>query len=201
MTRERGLNCDLRRLPIADLTDEDDVRVLPQDRAQAVREADVGQLVDLALIDVLEHVLDGVLDRHDVADLAVELVNRGVQGRRLAAARRPRDEHHPVRRVQQPMVLGVGVAGEAELAERDQRSATIEQPHDDLLAPDRLHRRDSHVQLTTVDVEADLAVLGATPLDDVHPGHDLDPRSESGPSRIGQVRHVLEHAVDPEPDA
>ncbi len=46
-------------------------KVMSASLLEAVREGDVGQLVDLALVDVLEHVLDRVFDRHDVADLLV----------------------------------------------------------------------------------------------------------------------------------
>ena len=38
VARERGLDRDLGRLEVADLADEDDVRVLPQERAQRGRE-------------------------------------------------------------------------------------------------------------------------------------------------------------------
>src|SRR5216684_717438 len=86
VTGQRRLHGDLSGLAIADLADQDDVRVLAQNRPQAVGKTDVGQLVDLALVDVLKGVLDRVLDRHDVADLLIELVNRRVKGGRLAAA-------------------------------------------------------------------------------------------------------------------
>ncbi len=49
-------------------------------------------------------------------------------------------------------------------------------------------------------VDADLAVLGAPAFDDVHAGHDLHPGCEGSPRRRWQVGHVVEHAVDPEPD-
>src|SRR5216683_914695 len=86
VTGQRRLHGDLSGLAIPDLTDQDDVRILAQNRAQAVGKTDVGQLVDLALVDVVKGVLDRVLDRHDVADLLIELMNGGVKGGRLAAA-------------------------------------------------------------------------------------------------------------------
>ena len=110
MPGERRLHGDLGRLAIADLSDQDDVGILAQDRPQPVGEADVGQFVDLALVDVVERVLDGVFDGHDVAGLLVELVDGRVQGGRLAAAGRPRDDHHSVRRAQHRLVLVVSAA-------------------------------------------------------------------------------------------
>ena len=64
---ERGLHGDAGRLDVADLADEDHVGVLAQDRLETVGERDAGLLVDLDLVDRREHVLDRVLDRHDVA--------------------------------------------------------------------------------------------------------------------------------------
>ena len=120
MAGERGLHRDLGRLPVADLAHEDDVWVLAEDRPQAVGERDVGQLVDLALVDVLERVLDRILDRHDVADLLVELVDRCVQARRLAAAGRPGNDDHPVGRMQHAVEPLIRRVGEAQLLQGDQ---------------------------------------------------------------------------------
>ena len=55
---ERGLRRDARGLDVSDLTDEDRVGVLAQDRTQPGRERQAGRLVDLDLVDRREHVLD-----------------------------------------------------------------------------------------------------------------------------------------------
>ena len=70
---ERRLDGDPGGLHVADLADQDDVRVLAQDRAQAAGEGDAGLLVDLDLVDRRDPVLDRVLDRHHVALGAVDL--------------------------------------------------------------------------------------------------------------------------------
>ena len=67
VTGERGLDGDLRGLVVADLTDEHDVGVGAQDRAQRGGEGQPGLGVDLHLVDAGEPVLDRVLDRDDVA--------------------------------------------------------------------------------------------------------------------------------------
>src|SRR5262249_31166519 len=61
-----GLEGDPRRLRVADLAHQNDVRVLAEDRAQAGGERDPGADVDLDLVDPLEQVLDRVLDGDDV---------------------------------------------------------------------------------------------------------------------------------------
>ena len=84
MSGERGLDRELRRLGVADLADEDDVRVVAEDGAESRLEGEPGLRVHLDLIDVAERVLDRVFDGHDVAFVPVELVEARVQRRRLA---------------------------------------------------------------------------------------------------------------------
>ncbi len=98
------------------------------------------------------------------------------------------------------MVFRVRPAREAKLGQSDQRPAAVEQPHDQLLAPDRLDGGHPDVELSAVDIDADLAVLRAPALDDVHAGHDLHARGEGRPGSGRKVCHVLQHAVDPKPD-
>ena len=47
----RRLHRDLRGLGVADLAEQDDVGILPQDRAQRARERQLDLLVDLRLVD------------------------------------------------------------------------------------------------------------------------------------------------------
>ena len=84
-------------LGIAHLPDEHHVRVLPHQVRQGILE--VGHVdPDLSLRDdglvVLEQVLDGVLDGHDMAgSRSGDVVEHGGDGRGLAAARGADDEH------------------------------------------------------------------------------------------------------------
>ena len=61
-----GLQCDLGRFGIANLADHNDVRVLPQDRAEAVGKRQSCLGVDLDLINVFDFVLDGIFNGNDV---------------------------------------------------------------------------------------------------------------------------------------
>src|SRR5438552_15140532 len=94
MPGQRGLHGDLGRFLVADLTDENRVRVLAENGAQPVCKRDARQPVDLNLVDALEGVLDRVLDRHDVLLVTVELVARRVERGRLTASGRPGDKDH-----------------------------------------------------------------------------------------------------------
>ena len=96
MARQRGLHGDLRRLLLAYLADHDDVGILAQHVLQHLgeREPDVGP--HLVLIDEVELILHRVLDRHDVLLEIVQVIDRGVEARGLAAARGPGDENQAV---------------------------------------------------------------------------------------------------------
>ena len=66
MARLGGLHRDLGRLRIADLADENDVGILPQDRPQRAGKRQLDLFVDLRLVDARNLVLDRILDRDDV---------------------------------------------------------------------------------------------------------------------------------------
>ena len=97
---------DLRGLAVADLADHHHVGVLPQDRPQPVREAQPPLGVHRDLVHALELVLHRVLDGEDLLGRVVQVLQRGVQRRALAAAGRPGDQEDPVRAGQ-----GVGERG------------------------------------------------------------------------------------------
>ena len=84
MAGERRLHGDLRRFLVADFTDEHDVRVLPQNRAQRRRERQPGLFLHLHLHDALHPVFDRVFDRHDVHALTLDLIDGRVERRGLA---------------------------------------------------------------------------------------------------------------------
>ena len=96
---EAGLHRDLRRLEVTDLTDHDHIGVLAQDRAQAARESHLDFGVDLGLADAVDVVLDRILDRHDVARVVVQPLERGIERGRLARAGGAGDEQDAVRLV------------------------------------------------------------------------------------------------------
>ena len=117
MARLGDAQAGLDRLVVPHLADQDDVRVLAQDRPQGVR-VGLGVDVKLPLVDDglagIEIVLDRVLDGHDVdVPLVVDVLDHAGQGRRLAAAGRPGDEDEAARQVAE---LGDAL-GDAELGE------------------------------------------------------------------------------------
>jgi hypothetical protein len=97
----RGLERGIQGLEVANLTDEDDVRVLPQHAAQRLAErrrvrADF-TLVDVA-VDVAMEEFDGILDRDHVRlVMLVDVLDHRGQRRRLPRPRDARDENQTAR--------------------------------------------------------------------------------------------------------
>ena len=101
VTRQRRLDRDLRRLPVADLPDQDHIGILSQDRSERGRKGEAGLLVHLHLHDSRQTVLHRILDRDDVDPTRLDGLQDRVEGRRLARAGGTRHQHHPLPRLEE----------------------------------------------------------------------------------------------------
>ena len=197
---EGGADRDLGRLEIADLADHDDVRVLAEDRAQGAGEgvADLGVGLDLG--DVRHLVLDRVLHGDDLLDAVVDLLKARGEGRGLARAGGPGDEHDAVVGVEPAPEEAEVVLLHAEVGEGEVVALLREQPEHDGLAERAGHRRDPDVHLAARDARRDPAVLGEAALRDVDPGDELDARRDGGEALDGLGQPRVEDPVHPHPD-
>jgi len=66
VTRQTRLNGNLRCLKVPDFSDQDHIRILPQNCAQPNRKGHVDLGVDLRLTDAINVVFNWVFDRQDV---------------------------------------------------------------------------------------------------------------------------------------
>src|SRR6267378_774358 len=197
---ERGPNADLRRLEVARLTDQDDVGVLPEERAKRGGERTADPLVDLDLVHALQVVLDRILGGHDVHVRRVDRVNPRIERRRLAGAGRSSDQDHAVGLVDRGVELIEGPLVEAELGHVELQRVLVEDTEDRLLAEDRGERRHTEVDLAGVVAELDAPVLRQPPLGDVEVGHDLQSREDRRLEALGRCQHLVEDAVHAEAD-
>src|SRR5262249_22121399 len=94
VTGERCLYRDFCGFEVSDLADEDDVRVLAQERAQRRSEVKSDRLLHLNLIDARQVEFDRVLGGHDVCFRLIEALQRRVQRRSLSRSGRARDQYH-----------------------------------------------------------------------------------------------------------
>ena len=117
MARRRAADRHRRRIGVADLAEHDDVRVLTQKGAQRSAEGQADLLFALYLVHSLERVFDRVLDRKDVARLAVQPPERRIERRALARAGRSGDQRHAVRARDGRLVVGELPLRETEVRE------------------------------------------------------------------------------------
>ena len=200
MARERRLHGDLGRLHVADLTHQDPVGILAEDRPEAgcERVADPG--IDRHLHDAVDVVLDRVFRGDQLVVDLVELGKCRIEGRRLAGARRPGDEHDPVGPPHHLAKLPQHLRFHSDFVEIERHDTAVEHPHDHALAKQRGQHAHPEIDRVATDGELDPAVLRHPPLRDVEVGHHLD----AGGDREGQVlrrrHHLLKHAVGLEAD-
>ena len=167
MAGQRGLDRDLRSLDIADLADEDDVRVLTQDGAQPARKGETDARIDLDLADPRQLDFDGVFDGDDVPVDRVDPRERAVERRGLAAPRRARHEHDSVGARDQLFPHRELAHVEAEALEIEHLRRAWKQAHHHPLAVADGHRGKAHVVVAPRDLEPDAAVLGQALLRDI----------------------------------
>ncbi len=179
MAGQRRLDRDLRRLEVANLANEDDVRVLTQEGPQRRCEIEADVLPHLDLVHADEVELHRILGGHDVGLGGVDLGDGRVERIRLAAAGRPGDEHHAPRLADGGLQLRQRLGVEAELRHVEHQLVLVEQTQHDLLAKQRRQAGDAEVNFLrgAVDGKPDLdaPVLRQPLLGDIHLRHDLDP--------------------------
>src|ERR1043166_6923075 len=183
VAREGRLDGDLRRLLVADFADHDLVRVVAKDRAQAARERQALLLVDGDLRDAVELILHGVFNRDDLVFLVANLVQGGVERRRLTRTRWAGDENHAVR-------LGDVAAEVADVAREEAHHVQsqvaellvdlllVEDTNHAVFAVDGRHDGDAEVNVAPLVADAEASVLRDAALGDVEFRHDLDAGDE-----------------------
>ena len=202
VTRERRLHRDVRRLEVADLAHHDDVGVLAQEGSQRGGEGEADVVTRLHLVHAEERELDRVLHRADVDAWRVELGERGIEGRGLAAAGGTRHQHQAARACDGRTQLVQRARLEAEAPEVALEVAPVQDAQDELLAERRGEHGDPHVGLLTLRrPEAHAPVLRQPALGDVELREHLQARRDGAVEGQWRVHHLAQHAVDAEADA
>ena len=197
VARHRGAEGDLRRLLVTDLADEDDVGVGAEDRAQAVREREARAGVDLDLVEPGGAVLDRVLERDDRHLRPVQLLERRVERRRLARARRADDDDRAERLLDRMAQRLLAPRPHPERGERGGSLALREDAQRRLLAVRGREDGDADVDRLLPALHRDAAVLRRAALGDVEAAHDLEPARDRLRLGAGDRADLAHHAVDP----
>src|SRR5437899_8553932 len=84
---------NLGSLEVANFTDQNDIRIVAQNRAQPGRESQPNLLAHLNLNRAFELIFNRILEGDDFARFVAGLGKSSIECRRLAAARGPREQH------------------------------------------------------------------------------------------------------------
>ena len=180
MAGERRLHGDLRGFLVADFADENHVRIVAQNGAQPARKRQAGFFVDLDLIDALELIFDRIFNGDDFADGIVDLVQRGVERRGFAGARRAGDQNDAVRQAENMLETFIFALGHADLAQAAQRGVLPEQTHDDRFAVQHRNDGNADVHFRVVDADFDASVLRQAFFRDVEMAQNFNARNDGG---------------------
>ena len=193
---QRRLHGDLGRFQVADLADQDLVRVLPQDGTQGRGERQADLVIDRALDDAVDVVLDRVFGGDDLVGDLVQLVESRVERGGLAGAGRAGDQDDAVGLVDQLAELRpASPAAMPTLFEVERHDGAVEHADDDAFAEHGRQDADAHVDRVAADVQLDAAVLRQAALGDVEVGHDLDAAGDGHGQVARRRHHLVEHAV------
>src|SRR5262249_19039804 len=185
---QRRLHGNLRRFQVADLADQDLVGVLTQDRAQGRGERQANFVVDRALHDAVDLVLDRVLGRDDLVANDVQLVQRRIERGRLAGAGGAGDENDAVGLLNDRAELFQDFRLHADLVQVERHHGAVQHADDNAFAEHGGQDADAHVHRVAADVQLDATVLWQAALGNVQVGHDLDAAGD-GHGQVARRRH------------
>ena len=186
---------DFGGLVVADFSDENDVRVVPQDRSQSggERDADVG--VDRDLDDAVDVVFDRIFGRDDLGFDVVEFIQRRVERRRLARSGGAGDQHDAVRAMDGLAEVVQDRRVHPDLVQVELDHGAVQHAHDHRFAEHRGQHADAEVDRAAADVEFDASVLRHATFRDVEVGHDLHTADDGVRQVPGRWNHLVQHAV------
>src|SRR2546426_603380 len=161
-------------LLIACFTDEDHIRILPQEGAKNAGEIEPNLFVRLDLAEAGEIVLNRIFSRRDVDLVGVDFVQRTVERGRLTGTRRPCDVDDAVRLVDHPAQLVDGRLMNNDFVQRQQRSALVQDTHHDLFTELGGYRGNAEIDAAIIDLDGNTAVLGKPAFGNIQFGKNLE---------------------------
>ena len=124
----------MRCLSISNFTNEHNIRIVAENGPQPTSEGKPGLLRNLDLVHAPELILNGVLDRNDLADLVVDLVEGRVKSRGLAAAGRACHQHYAVWQIEHLLKTLQLAVSKTDMGQAPQGRVLPQQTHDHRLA-------------------------------------------------------------------
>ena len=195
------MNCNLCSFKIADFTNHDDIRVLPQNRSQRFGKTQVNLGIHLGLAHAGQLVFNRVFNRQNILRAGVQPFERGIQRRGLAGACRSGDQNNAVRLQHQAFKTAQHFALHTHSFEVQPVATFVQQTQHCAFAMGAGQGADAHVNCPCADAQADAAILWQTLFSDVQFSHDFQARNQRGMQGAVGLHHIAQRAIDPKANA
>ena len=190
-----------RRVLVANLAHQDDVGVLPHERADAVAEVHLRRLVHRSLADQGHRIFDRILQGHDVEAVVVDVVEHRIERGRLAAAGRACHQDDALGSRDHLLEKLELARFETQTVERHDPFLSVENAQYDVLAVRSRLGGDAKIDGASGEHQGDASVLRRARFGDVHFRHDFDTDRHRRPVGLVQRADLAQHAVDAVADA
>ena len=185
-----------RSVFVANLSYQDNIRVLAQYRADAIGETEPGRGIGRSLPDHGSGVFDRVFQGHDIDGFAVQVLENRVQGGGLAAAGRAGNQDQAFRTLNHALQRSQVSVSQAQLVQGNDAFLPVQHPQDYILPVQRRQRGYAEIHLPSRHGQGNTAVLRQTGFGYVQPRHHLHPHGKRRPVVLMQAAHLPQHAVD-----
>src|SRR5450759_4828120 len=196
----RRAQADLRGLRIAHFADQDHVRILPQSVAQYARKSQVDLLVDLHLIDAGQTVFHRVFHGNDLQIEAVDLGQRGIKGRGLAATGWAGHQYHPVAALDDFAKALQHFRRHSQFIQADHSAILAQQAHHHRFAVLRGTGGDTHIHALLAHPHMETPILGQPFFGYVQTRHQLETQHQCWCNLAVRFGLQMQHAVNTEAD-
>ena len=185
-----------RSVFVANLSHQDNIRVLAQYRADAVGETEPGRGIGRRLPDHGSGVFDRVFQGHDIDGFAVQVLENRVQGGGLAAAGRAGNQDQAFRTLNHALQRSQVRLSQAQLVQGNDTFLPVQYPQDYILPVQCRQRGHAEIHLPSRHGQGNPAVLRQTGFGYVQPRHHLHPHGKRRPVVFVQAAYLPQHAVN-----
>ena len=203
MAGESRLYGDLRCFLVANFADHDLVGIVAQNGAQATGESQPFLFVHRNLGDTANLVLYWIFNGDDLVFIGLDLIQTGVQGCGLSAARRTCHQHHAIG-LRDEHAEALNIVGaethniQGEIAKLLTHRFLVEHAQYGVFTMNGRHDGDTKINRPPAVTHPETTVLGNAALGDIQFAHHLDAGDDGGMVLFGNWLHgLLQHAVDP----
>lgn len=189
-------HCHAGGFLVAHLANQQHVRVLPQDGADAIGIGHVARPPQIALSHPGQFIFDRLFQRHDVEFGGVERAEQCIERGGLAAAGRSGDNHDALRPRDQPLQRRHHGIAQTQRADVEQSARTVEDAQDKVFAVDGRVDRGAEIDISPGNGQREPAILGAIAFGNVHARHDLQAGDDCRPVVGMQAADLDQYTVD-----